>query len=57
MAVLISLMFVPNTTDYAHTPFFIADPIDGRQLVLQTIFLAVLFAVIVNIPWLRRPRK
>ena len=57
MAVLISLMFVPNTTDYAHTPFFIADPIDGRQIVLQTIFLAVLFAVIVNIPWLRRPRK
>jgi hypothetical protein len=37
---------------YAHGPFFIMPSyIDGKQLVLQTIFIAVLFALIVNIPW------
>jgi hypothetical protein len=30
--------------------------IDWKQLVLQTIFIAVLFALIVNIPW-RRQKK
>jgi hypothetical protein len=34
-------------------PFFMADHIKTEQLVLQTIFLAVLFAVIVNL----LPRK
>ena len=35
---------------YAHAPFFVASSqIDVKQLVLQTIFLAVLLAVIVNL--------
>jgi hypothetical protein len=42
---------------YAHAPIFVASSqIDGKQLVLQTIFLAVLFALIVNIPWRRRKK-
>jgi hypothetical protein len=43
--------------DYYHAPFpLAASDIDITQLVLQTIFIAVLFALIVNIPW-RRPKK
>jgi hypothetical protein len=35
---------------YAHAPIFVASSqIDVKQLVLQTIFLAVLLAVIVNL--------
>jgi hypothetical protein len=58
-AVMLSLMFAPHSgrgllrfAGYAHGPFFIMPSyIDGKQLVLQTIFIAVLFALIVNIPW------
>jgi hypothetical protein len=61
-AVMLSLMFAPHSgrgllrfAGYAHGPFFIMPShIDGKQLVLQTIFIAVLFAVIVNIPWRRK---
>jgi hypothetical protein len=61
-AVILSLMFAPHSgrgllrfAGYAHAPFFIMPShIDGKQLVLQTIFLAVLFALIVNIPWRRK---
>ncbi|MGB9475600.1 MAG: hypothetical protein WCE87_11095 [Candidatus Udaeobacter sp.] len=59
IAVLLSLMFAPHSgggrslfrfANYAHGPFFIMPShVDGRQLVLQTIFLAVLLAVIVNL--------
>jgi hypothetical protein len=56
---MLSLMFAPHSgrgllrlASYAHGPFFIMPSyIDGKQLVLQTIFVAVLFALIVNIPW------
>jgi hypothetical protein len=42
---------------YAHGPFFIMPShVDAGQLVLQTIFLAVLFALVVNIPWPRREK-
>jgi hypothetical protein len=42
---------------YVHAPFPIATrDIAAKQLVSQTIFIAVLFALIVNIPW-RRPKK
>jgi hypothetical protein len=35
---------------YAHGPFFIMPSyIDGKQLLLQTIVLAVLFAMVVNL--------
>ena len=55
---MLSLMFAPHSgrgvfrfAGYAHGPFFIMPShIDGKQLVLQTIFIAVLFALIVNIP-------
>jgi hypothetical protein len=57
-AVMLSLMFAPHRgrgllrfAGYAHGPFFMPGYIDGKQLVLQTIFIAVLFALIVNIPW------
>ena len=66
-AVLLSLMFAPHSgsgrsllrfAGYAHGPFFIMPSyIDGKQLVLQTIFIAVVFALIVNIPWRRRKRS
>ena len=42
---------------YARGPFLIMpNYVDGRQLVLQTIFIAVLFALVVNIPWPRRKK-
>jgi hypothetical protein len=52
VAVLLSLMLVPDSgqsffQQHAH-PFFMAEHINTEQLVLQTIFLAVLFAVIVS---------
>jgi hypothetical protein len=61
-AVLPSLMFAPHSgrgllrfSGYANGPFFIMPSyIDGKQLVLQTIFIAVVFALIVNIKWRRR---
>jgi hypothetical protein len=63
-AVMLSLMFAPHSesgrglfrfSGYSRGPFFIMPShIDGKQLVLQTIFIAVLFALIVNIPWRRR---
>jgi hypothetical protein len=57
IAVLISLMIAPHkggnllgSEGYSHAPFFVASSqIDLKQLVLQTIFLAVLLAVIVNL--------
>jgi prepilin signal peptidase PulO-like enzyme (type II secretory pathway) len=60
-AVLISLMFAPHrggnllrAGGYAHTPIFLAfSGVDVKQLVLQTIVLAVLLAVIVNL----KPRR
>jgi hypothetical protein len=65
-AVLLSLMFAPHSgsgrsllrfAGYAHGPFFIMPSyVDGRQFVLQTIFISVLFALIVNIPWPRRKK-
>jgi hypothetical protein len=65
-AVMLSLLFAPHSgsgrslfrfSGYARGPFFImSSHIDGKQLVLQTIFIAVLFALIVNIPW-RRQKK
>ena len=61
IAVLLSLMFAPHSgsgrsllrfAGYAHGPFFIQPShIDGKQLILQTIFIAVVFALVVNIPW------
>ena len=59
---MLSLMLAPHSgrglfrfAGYAHGPFFIMPSyIDGKQLVLQTIFIAVVFALIVNIPWRRR---
>lgn len=61
-AVVLSLMFAPHSgrgllrfAGYAHGPFFIMPGhINGKQLVLQTIFVAVLSALIVNIPWWRK---
>jgi len=65
-AVLLSLMFAPHSgsgrtllrfAGYAHGPFFIMPShVDGRQLVLQTIIIAVAAAVIVNL-FPQRPRK
>jgi hypothetical protein len=65
-AALLSLMFAPHSgsgrsllrfAGYAPGPFFImASYVDGRQLVLQTIFIAGLFALVVNIPWPRRKK-
>ena len=57
IAVMISLMIAPHrggnllrSGGYAHAPLFVASSeIDAKQLVLQTIFLAVLLAVIVNL--------
>jgi hypothetical protein len=57
IAVLISLMIAPHkggnllrSEGYSHAPLFVASSqIDVKQLVLQTIFLAVLLAVIVNL--------
>ena len=59
---MLSLMFAPHSgrgllrfAGYAHGPFFIMPhQIAGKQLVWQTIFIAVLFVLIVNIPWRRR---
>jgi hypothetical protein len=65
-AVLLSLMLAPHSgsgrsllrfAGYAHGPFFIMPSyVDGRPLVLQTIFIAVLLALVVNIPWPRRKK-
>ena len=60
---MLSLMFAPHSgrgllrfAGYAHGPFFIMPSyIDGKQLVLEATFIAVVFALIVNIPW--RGRK
>ena len=63
IAVLTSLMFAPHKGrgllrfgNYAHGPFFIQPShIDRKQLVLQTIFIAVVFVLIVNIVcWSRK---
>ena len=59
IAVLISLMLAPHSgrglvefANYAHGPFFIMpNRVDGKQLVVQTLIIAMLFALIVNIPW------
>ena len=65
LAVMLSLLFAPHGgsgrglfrfSGYARGPFFIMPSyIDGKQLFLQTIILAVTFALIVNIP--SRARK
>jgi hypothetical protein len=60
VAVLVSLMFVPDTDwpgcticvvvgDSGFTPFFLVTRIAWGQFTLQTIFLAVLGAVLVNL--------
>lgn len=57
VAILISLMLAPHTgrgalrfANYAHGPFFIMpSQVDRKQLVLQTIIIAVAAAVIVNL--------
>ena len=57
-------MFAPHRgrgllqfSGYAHGPFFIMpSDIERKQLFLQTIFVALLFALIVNITW-RRLKK
>ena len=64
-AVILSLMLAPHSgsgrglfrfSGYSREPFFIMPShIDGKQFVLQTILIAVLFVLIVNIP--RRRRK
>jgi hypothetical protein len=42
---------------YADGPFFIMPShVNGKQLVLQTIFIAVLFALVANIPWPHRKK-
>ncbi len=58
---MLSLMIAPHSGSgrsllpFAHGPFFIMPSyMDGKQLVLQTIFIAVVFALIVSIPWGRR---
>jgi hypothetical protein len=49
IAILISLMIAPHR-GYAHAPLFVASSeIDVKQFALQTIFLALLLAVIVNL--------
>jgi hypothetical protein len=56
IAILISLMVAPHkrSEGYAHAPIFVASrQIDVKELVLQTIFLAVLLAVTVNL----QPRR
>ena len=61
IAVLISLMFAPHAgrgalrfANYVHGPFFIApSQVDRKQLVLQTVIIAVAAAVFVNL----LPRK
>jgi hypothetical protein len=63
-AVVLSLMFAPHSgrgllrfAGYAHGPFFIMpSQIDGKQLVLQTIVIAVALVLIVNILSWRRKR-
>ena len=65
-ALLLSLMFAPHSgsgrglfrfSGYARGPFFIMPGyIDEKQFILQTIFIAVVFALIINIPW-RRQKK
>jgi len=57
IAVLISMLVAPHkggnllrSEGYAHAPLFVASSqIDVKQLVLQTIFLALLLTVIVNL--------
>jgi len=57
IAILISLMVAPHkggnlfrSEGYAHAPLFVASSqIDVKQPVLQTIFLALLLAAIVNL--------
>ena len=63
-AVMLSLVLAPHSgsghglfrfSGYVRGPFFIMPShVDGKQLVLQTISIAVLFVLIVNIPWRRR---
>ena len=61
-AVIVSLMFAPHSgrgllrfAGYAHGSFFITPShVDGKQLILQTIVIAAVFALIVNIPWRRK---
>ena len=63
-AVMLSLMLAPHSgrglhrfSGYAHGPFFIMPSyVDWKQLVLQTVVIAVVFALIVNIPWRRRKK-
>jgi hypothetical protein len=65
IGVLISLMFAPHIgrglvqfANYAHGPFFIMPShVDGKQLVLQTLIIVVLFALLVNIPWRGKKKR
>ena len=61
---MLSLMLAPHSgrglfrfANYAHGPFFIQPGyVDWKQLVLQTIVIAVAAAVIVNL-FPRKPKK
>jgi hypothetical protein len=61
---MLSLMFAPHSgrgllrfAGYAHGPFFIMpSQVDRKQLVLQTIVIAVVFVLIVNVLSWRRKR-
>jgi len=63
---MLSLMLAPHSgsgrgffrfSGYARGPFFIMPShIDGKEFVLQTIVIAAVFALIVNIPWQRRKK-
>jgi hypothetical protein len=69
VAVLVSLMFVPEGEDWqgcticvvvngsGFAPFFSVTGIAWGQFILQTIFLSVLTAVIVNVPWRRKKKS
>ncbi len=69
VAVLLSLMIVPygghsrynpDHSFYFREPFFLDHkgwPMVADQFILQTVFLGVLAALIVNIRWPRRPGR
>jgi hypothetical protein len=62
-ALLASLMFVPHVLhngEMKFLPFYRqqwSDNISWGHLFLQTVFICVLAAMVVNIPWRRKPRE
>ncbi len=71
IAVLVSMMVAPHLSPvegypggygafcsrWSYTGDYIGDRVIIDKLVLQTAFLAVLFAVVVNIRWKRKPKQ